>query len=83
MQEHMAATDLGRQQRAVAAALATTGSGNPLLKEEATQIRVNQTAFQFLNCLARGGIRQPFAHLPPRKGLPLEDMGHSTSKLYP
>src|SRR3546814_15256657 len=53
MQEHVAATDPGRQQCAIAAALAAAGAGNPLLVEEATQVRVNQTAFHFLNRLAQ------------------------------
>ncbi len=83
MQEHIAATVSGRQQRAIAATFAAAVPGYPLLVEEATQVRVNQTAFHLLNRLAQGDIGQLFACLPPRKVLSLEDALHLDLQTIP
>ena len=83
MQEHVAATDSGRQQRAIASTLATTGAGHPLLVEQATQIRVDQTAFHSPDRLAQDGVGQSLARLPPGKVSPLEDTGHPDLQTIP
>ena len=83
MQEHLAATDSGRQQRAIASTLATTGAGHPLLVEQATQIRVDQTAFISLTALHRtvSGNLSPVCHRA--KSLRLKIRVILTSKPYP
>ena len=83
MQEHVAAVDPGREQRAVAAALASAGAGHPLLVEGAAQVRVDQTAFHLLDRLAQHDIGQLLTRLPACKVLALEDVRHFDFKLYP